>query len=154
MASIGDTIATRLRGDATFMALAQGLVWTRPLKRQNEGATPQAFGTAKQIKSVAVVVRERPQEPHTQERAIYGAYVSMPQIFLYAPAVDTGKAAIRAARTRIRDLMNGWTFRTDEGPMAFVRYIDNFGINDSEEFIGSVYDYCRIEVTSRYANEV
>lgn len=166
MASIVETIATRLRTDASlvgalssgsYAGLLKGGVWTRPLKREAPGDTPEAFrdvpGLGKVIKPSAVVL-DRGDAPHPQRPWIPSAFEQTVPVYLYAPATAGGKEAIALARVRIWELLDKYRFTTDNGPVAFVAYVSRVGIFDSEEFPEAVYDTLTYRVTSRIANEV
>lgn len=172
MASMVDELQARLVADATlvgtlgingYSGLLNGGVWTRPLRREPPAATEEAFYTAstggKAMRNGVCVIVDRGDQPHRQESAVPGAYTAVPYVYLYAGATAAGKAAIIAARKRIyvlldHDASDGWTFETDEGPIAFVEYVDRIGIQNSEEFPEAVFDYCRYRVTSRHASLV
>jgi hypothetical protein len=166
MASNIDIIATMLTADATlvgalgvdgYVGILRGGVWTRRLKRMSPGNTPHAFNgksEAAQLIRPAAVLIDRGDVPHRQRPAIPSAYVQTIPIYLYAPATATGKEAIKDARYRIWELLDKYTFVTENGPVAFVEYQERLGILDSEEFPEAVYDTVRYRVTSRLANEV
>lgn len=165
MASLVEIIHDRLAADATlvgvlgvngYSGILQGGVWTRPLKREGAGKTPEAFYVSEKGRMLrpAAVIVDRGEVEHPQRDAIPTAYDSFPLIYFYAPATATGKTAIRLASKRVFDLLDDWTFATENGPIAFVTYVDRVGILDSEEFIGTVYDYCRYRITSRVTNKV
>ena len=172
MGSLIEELAARLTADATlvgtlggngYSGILNGGVWTRPLRREAPGATLEAFYDAsfggKVMRDGVATIVDRGDVPHAQRRAIPSAYESYPTIYLYAGATSTGKATIIAARKRIFELLDhhasdGWTFVTDDGPLAFVEYVDRIGIQNSEEFPEAVFDQCRYRVTSRVASLV
>lgn len=139
-----------------YSGILQGGIWTRPLKREGAGKTTEAFYVSdkgRMLRPAAVIV-DRGEAEHAQRDAIPTAYESFPLIYFYAPATATGKTAIRLASKRVFDLLDDWSFATENGPIAFVRYVDRVGILDSEEFIGTVYDYCRYQIVSRVVSRV
>lgn len=151
-----DVVLLGSLGPAGYSGILQGGIYTRPLKAQGRGETLEAFYTTDKgrlLRPSAVII-DRGDSPHPQRDAVPTAYDSFPLIYFYAPAHDTGKTAIRNARERVFDLLHDWTFITENGPLAFVEYVDRVGLLDSEEFIGAVFDYCRYRVTSRLRNAV
>lgn len=166
MATTVEKIEERLLADSTLLGvlgldgyagILQGGLYTRPLKAEGRGSTPTAFYTSAEkgrlVRPSAVIV-DRGDVPHPQQFAVPTAINEFPLIYFYAPAHDSGKAAINDARERVFDLLNEWSFVTENGPVAFVKYVDRVGILDSEEFIGAVFDYCRYQVTTRLRNAV
>lgn len=166
MASNIETIHTTLMADTTLVGvlaagaypgILQGGVWTRRLKREPPGQTPYAFSSAdeagKLIRPSAVIV-DRGDVPHRQRAAIPSAYLQLLPIHIYAPATATGKEVIHDARYRIWELLDKLRFVTENGPVAFVEYVDRVGCFDSEDFPEAVYDIVRFRITSRIANEV
>lgn len=167
-----DALRDRLLADATlvgtlglngYSGILNGGVWTRPLRREPPGATEDAFYTTamggKAIRNGVCVIVDRGDREHRQFKAIPGAYVAERSIFIYAGATTTGKEVIAAARKRIYELLDhrasdGWTFVTDDGPIAFVEYAERVGVQNSEEFPEAVFDYCRYRITSRMAELV
>jgi hypothetical protein len=160
MASNVELLYTYLFADATlvgthgvsgYSGILRGGLWKRPLKQNGFGATPEAFtnGSKGDILMPAAVILDLGDGEHPQQREIPTAYTALPLIYFYAPATDSGKTAIRNAQERVYDLLKDYVFVTENGPLAFVRYVDRVGILDSEEFIGCVFDYCRYEITSR-----
>lgn len=155
-ALIADPILVGTLGVNGYSGILQGGVWTRPLKREGAGQTAEAFYTSEKGRMLrpAAVLLDRGDVEHSQRDAIPTAYDAFPLIYFYAPATATGKTAIRLARKRVFDLLDDWTFVTEYGPIAFVRYVDRVGILDSEEFVGTVYDYCRYQITSRVVSRI
>lgn len=140
-----------------YTGILRGGVWTRRLKREPPGHTPQAFnGTDEAAKLIrpAAVILDRGDAPHRQRPAIPSAYQQTIPVYVYAPATATGKEEIAAARYRIWELLDKFVFATENGPMAFVEYVDRVGILDVEEFPEAVCDTMRYRVVSRIANEV
>ena len=165
MASNVEVVAARLREDSILVGglgvngwsgILAGGVWTRRLKREPPGQTPEAFYASDKGRLIrpSAVVLDRGDVPHIQRDAIPSAYIQPIPIYLYAPATASGKADIVAARKRVYYMLNGWRFTTEDGPVAFVEYRDRVGILDSEEFVEAVYDTLRYEITSRLGHEV
>ena len=90
---------------------------------------------------------------HRQADAIPGAYDGIARVRLYASRSRDGNDRIEQACIRIRQLLEGWYFASEEGPMVFVRFEDFVEPYDTEEFIGARSTYCRIGLTGRYGNE-
>ncbi len=149
MATIVDHINTRLQSSASLLGTLSGGVWTRELKRTGPGATPGAFGPEGQMRPAAVIA-DQGDNLHPQAAAIPSAYSSFPQIYLYAPATESGKQAIAGAFGQIVTLLEGWTFQTDAGPVAFVSIVGRLGLRDSDELPGAVFDYVRCQVVARW----
>lgn len=128
----------------------KGGIWTRPIKREGAGATPEAFSSAhgRPIRTCAALV-DSGENAHSQSRLIPTSYLQTIDIWFYTMPTATGKEELRQAQRRIALLLDGWTFDTDDGYVGFVRYISRRGMLDSESFIGAVDDYCRYEVVSR-----
>lgn len=154
---LADVILVGTLAMGEYPGILRGGVWERRLKREPPGNTPHAFSgedeAAKLIRPAAVVL-DRGDEPHPQRPAIPSAYYQPVPIYLYAPATGTGKAALKDARRRIWELLHDLVFPTEDGPMAFVEYINRQGILDCEEFPEAVQDIVRYRITSRIANEV
>lgn len=158
---IADNIYERLKNDATltgslsggqYTGILKGGVWDRPIKREGPAATTEAFYQSingANLRPCAVVL-DGGQTPHFQEESIPHAYNSMPLITLFATASRSGKTALDSAASRIYVLLHNWSFVTNEGPVAFVRFADRTGVRDSEEFIGGISCAIRYQVTSRY----
>lgn len=140
-----------------YGGILRGGVWTRRLKREPPGNTPYAFSgeddQAKLIRPAAVVL-DRGDEPHPQRPAVPSAYIQSLPIHIYAPATATGKGDIKDARKRIWTVLDGLVFPTEDGPMAFVEYVNRQGVLDCEEFPEAVYDVVRYRITSRLSNGV
>lgn len=155
-----DTILTGsyLGSSSGWSGLAKGGVWKQPLKRDNSGATPEAFFIGKNGKAIrpSIVVLDRGDRRHPQYLAIPGAYVGSIIIQFYGLAVQSGKDAVAAMRARVYTLLDfdasGWTFQTSDGPRAFLHLAERYGIHDSETFTEAVEDYQRYDLTSRYGN--
>lgn len=154
---MGDAALVGVLGVNGYSGILTGGCWTRRLKRSKPGWTREAFydaGQKGQVIRPSAVILDRGDSPHAQRDAIPSAYVQPVPIYLYALATDGGKAALSSARNRIYTLLNGWTFVTANGPVAFVEYVSRQGQLDSEEFTEAVFDVLRFEITSRVANEV
>lgn len=167
MASNIETILARLVADSTLLGapaaegyagLAKGGIWDRKIKRNGPGNTPQAFWTADQGRMIrpCISIRDMGEVLHRQESAIPSAYNQFVWIYYYAPALASGKEAIRDMRRRVYELIDftysGWTFASEDGPVVFPRLLDRRGTHDSETFPEAVEDYQRFELTSRYAH--
>ncbi|MDQ3168364.1 MAG: hypothetical protein M3P94_06925 [Chloroflexota bacterium] len=160
-------VINRLKTDATlvgtlgptgYSGILQGGVWDRPLRRDpGPGQTVDAFyeaGVRGRMIRPSIVVVDRGDAPHPQEEAIYTAYRQDCYVYFYAPATTSGKNSIYAAQGRVKQLLHYWRFQTDDGPWASVDYVGRLGVYDNEEFIGSVMDYSRYQITSRFSDEV
>ncbi len=149
MATVVDQINARLQSSAALMGTLTGGVWTREIKRTGPGSTPSAFGPEGQIRPAATI-SDQGEGQHPQGDAVPTAYNAFPLIFLYAPATESGRQALAAAFNEIVSLLHEWTFVTTAGPVAFVRVVGRFGVRDSDELPGSVFDYVRCQVTARW----
>lgn len=141
-----------------FSGYLSGGLWRRPIKRAADPSAPSAGSTAAafgdvgaeggRIRYVATMLDEG-ERAHVQELAIPTAMVYAFWVTFFAPAHDAGKAAIRNAQERIYDLLYGYQFQTENGPLARVYFEGTSGVTDSEEFIGAVTDLCRYTVIYR-----
>ena len=170
MAENVEIIADYLRADATLLGtfdalsnswsgLARGGIWTRKIKRFGAGNTPQAFTAhddkASMIKP-SISIRDMGDTRHRQEDAIPTAYNQFIWIYFYAPALASGKEAVKDMRRRVYELLDftysGWRFTTEDGTLARLELVDRRGRHDSETFKEAVEDYQRYQITSRYAD--
>lgn len=142
-------------GASGYGGILQGGVWTRALKREPPGNTPEAFYDSDKGRMIrpSAVLLDRGDTPHRQRAAIPSAYEQTVPIYLYAPATASGKQAMVNARRRIYSLLNDIWMTTENGWPGYLMYIDRLGITDSEEFPEAVYDLLRYRLTSRITNE-
>ena len=143
-------------GGNGYTGYLQGGIYDKPLRREKPAATPDAFWQSAHGQALrpSAVIRDRGDVQHPQEAWVPGAFDQMVLVYFYAQGVATGKQAIHDAARRARELLDQWRFTTEFGTVAFVKYIDRLGLQDSEEFIGGIFDYCRFRITTRYGNEV
>jgi hypothetical protein len=162
--TVVETIAQRLRSDATlvgtlsgesYTGILKGGVWTRRLKREPPGDTPAAFyqsDKGRMIKPSAVVL-DGGERRHEAEGAIHGAYRQTVRIFLYAPATASGKQAIHDAADIIWSLVSflpsGWAIPLPNGNSGFASLLSRTGIAESEQFSEAVFDVLSFEIVGR-----
>ena len=169
MAENINIIADYLRSDADllgsldgdhYIGYAQGGIWTRRLQRDGDfGLTPEAFYVSDKGRMIrpSIVVLDRGDVPHRQRQAIPSSYIQTVHVYYYAPATESGKAAIVNMRRRVYELIDheasgGWVFASEDGPVVFVNLITRFGRRDSETYPEAVEDYQQYALTSRYAD--
>lgn len=167
MAENHEIIANYLAADATLLGslgvngysgILQGGIWTRPLKRQGFGATPEAFWLSDKGRLVrpSAVILDGDDRDHPQALSIPTAYNQEIIIYIHVPSTATGKGKAHDARRRIYNLIDfetsGWRFTTADGTLARLRYDGRIGLRDHEELVGSKYLFLRYEVTSRHAD--
>lgn len=138
-----------------YSGILQGGVWTRALKREPPGNTPEAFYASDKGKMIrpAAVLLDRGDTPHPQRAAVPSAYVQSLPIYLYAPATATGKQAMTDARRRIFEILSDVWITTTDGWRGQVLYMDRIGVTDSEEFPEAVYDLLRYRLVSRISSK-
>jgi hypothetical protein len=141
--SVTAQIASILAGDAQLAAILTGGVWTRPLKREGPGATPEAFAPTGQVRPAAVV---RDGTETADGSGPDTAFLGFPQVFLYAPATASGRLAIDAAVTRIVELLHGATVDGAGETGAGLRITSRLGIDDDPVMAGTVMDLIRLQV--------
>jgi hypothetical protein len=144
-------IITRLETDPAIVALFGTRIYTREIKSSGPGATPDAFGVAGHMRTSLRVIDHGDAQ---SQAAIIGAaphsFQAFPLIYLYDQAVETGKANIREAKRLIRLRLNGYRWIDDGGMWSEIAYLDSWGIHDSDEFPGAVYDYVRLQVRGHH----
>jgi hypothetical protein len=136
-------IANLLANDAVLAAVLTGGVWTRPLKREGPGATPEAFAPSGQVRPAAVV---RDGGEAADGAGPDGAYLGYPQVFLYAPATANGRAALESAFARIVELLHNASVVGAGESGAGVRIASRLGIDDDPVLAGTVMDMIRLQV--------
>jgi hypothetical protein len=139
-------IHARLTGDATLTTLLTGGIYTRPIKRSGDGATPNAFSTTPPywVRPAAVVT------DGTDEAMPLGpdaAFSSFPWVYLYGTRDDTGKNTIANAWDRMFSLLHNWRFATGRGTGARVTVIGRLGVIDDDEDSTRVVGGMRLQVT-------
>ena len=139
-------ILNRLTSDGSLTLLLPGGIWTRPLKREGEGATPTAFAPTfpYQPRAAAVVV------DGTDESAAFGpdgSFVSFPWVYLYAEPHENGKATIANAVDQIFGLLHGWHFATGNGTDCEVRVIGRLAVMDDPDATDRVMGGMRLQVS-------
>ena len=139
-------ILNRLTSDGSLTSLLAGGVYTRPLKREGDGATPTAFAPTfpYQPRAAAVVV------DGTDEQTAFGpdgAFVSFPWVYLYAEPHENGKATIANAWDQIFGLLDGWHFATGNGTDCEVRVIGRLGVMDDPDATDRVMGGMRLQVS-------
>ena len=139
-------ILNRLSGDATFSGLLPGGIYTRPLKREGVGNTPNAFAPTfpYQPRAAAVVV------DGTDEQTAFGpdgSFTSFPWVYLYAEPHDNGKATIANAWDQLFSLLHGWHFATGNGTDCEVRVIGRLAVMDDPDATDRVMGGMRLQVT-------
>lgn len=152
-----DTALVGTLGPNGYSGILQGGLWDRPLKREGAARTEAAFYgesvAAMQVRPSGVIL-DGGDLPHNQRLSIPQAYVQYIYVYFYAPPTSTGKTKMAEAQRRIMVLLDDTWFKTDDGPMAEVRYINRRGIVESEGFPGALEDYCRYQIVSRYSNAI
>lgn len=142
--------------EPAYSGILEGGLWDKPIKQAGDGVTEYAFyqtSRGHQIRPCGYV-RAPSRLRHRQASAIPGAYLGNATVYLYADRSATGKKRLELACRRIRQLTEGWSFVSSEGPVVFVSFVDAVEPYDTEEFPGAIATYCRLELTGRYANEV
>lgn len=142
-------------GTSGYSGILQGGVWTRALKRDPPGNTPEAFydsDKGRMIRTSAVIL-DRGDAPHRQRMAIPTSYEQTIPIYLYASATASGKNDMISARRRIHELLNNIWITTETNQRGYISYVERVGVTDSEEFPEAVYDLLRYRLTSRVSGE-
>lgn len=125
-------IVNRLTSDGSLATLLPGGIYTRPLKREGDGSTPNAFASTfpYQPRAAAVVV------DGTDETTAFGpdgSFVSFPWVYLYAEPHQGGKDTIANAWDQIFGLLHGWHFATGNGTDCEVRVIGRLAVMDDQD---------------------
>jgi hypothetical protein len=160
-----DTIASRLRNDPTltgtlsgesYTGILKGGVWTRRLKREPPGETPEAFYVSSRGKIIkpSAVVLDGGEQRHQAVTAIHGAYRQIIRIYLYATATQSGKDAIENAFERIYELLDfsasGWTLGLTATSTGFLVFQGRTGLAESEQFSEAVFDILAFDLIARH----
>lgn len=144
-------IRARIESDPALVALLVGGIYEREIKATGPGATPDAFGEAGHVRTAMNIVdRGDSQSQAAVAGVALHAFVAFPLLYLYDQAVATGKANIRQAKTLLRARLHGHRFLDDGGMWSEITYVDSWGIHDSDEFPGAVYDYVRLQVRGHH----
>lgn len=150
MAEVQDAVAARLTGDATLIGLGFAAVFTRWLKRDGPGSTPSAFDPTTGRLNRSIVVLDGGENAHPSPQPGYETLLwdSLPPIYLFAEATQSGKDAVDAADRRVQELLNGWHISLPSGEQAVARVVGNrVALEDSEQFPGNVVSIRRPRIT-------
>lgn len=106
-----DLVVARLAGDPAVAAALPGGVYGRDLKRDGQGATPDAYAPnpPNQPRPAAVVVDDGEVD------ALLGPPLSQAgtvSVWFYAPRTQSGRDAIAAAVEASRRALSGWAWTT------------------------------------------
>ena len=145
------TIATRtlsrLTVDSSLNALLTGGIYSRELKREGPGATPNAFAPTPpyQVRPSAVVRDDGDADDGVGPG---GAQFTFVTVWFYAPATDNGKAAIADAVELTKGLLIGWRMPTPNGTGATVENVaGRLGVRDDPVMSGTVVDNVRFQIS-------
>lgn len=146
--TIVSRIHSRISGGG-LNTLLPGGIWTRPIKREGNGATPTAFDADGDPLPAAVVVDGTDQQTPFGPDA---SFMSFPQIYIYAQPHDTGKATIAEAWDQMYGLLHKWRFATGNGTDAEVQVIGRLGVMDDEPGSDRILGGMRLQVTGLWRN--
>lgn len=151
---VGDVVTAS--SPDSWGGILQGGLWERQIKSIGPGATVEAFYDAAGARLIRPCgfVRAPLRQRHSQADGIPSAFLAISTIYLYADRSSSGRSRLELACLRIRQLTDGWVFKSTEGPMVFAKYLDSSEPSDTEEFISAIQCLCRIQFDGRYANEV
>lgn len=128
-----------------------GGVYDRPLSRDGEGATPNAFAPSfpYQQRPAAVVADGTDQaDPLGPD----GSFHSFPWVYFYAPRTAQGKDTIADAWDAAFALLHGWRFATGNNTGALVKVISRLAVMDDPEDTQRVLGGMRLQVTGLWRN--
>ena len=117
---IATVILNRLSGDGTFSGLLPGGVYDRPLKREGDGETPNAFAPTfpYQPRPAAVVVDGSDE---TDAFGPDGSFMSFPWVYFYAAPTQSGKDTIANAWDVAFSALHNYRFATGNGTGAQIK---------------------------------
>lgn len=144
--TIVTSILNRLTGDASLTATLTGGIYDRPIKREGDGSTPDAFADTRpyQPRPAAVVTDGTDGADLLGPN---GSYQSFPWVYLYAPPHQSGKNTIADAWDQMHSLLHNWRLPTANNTDALVTVIGRLGVMDDPEMPDRVLGGMRLQVT-------
>lgn len=136
-----------------WSGILQGGLYDRPIRRETQAATPDAFYQTERGQNIRASGWVR--APSRSKHAFgFGAYEGICRVYLFSTRSRDGRDRIEQGSIRIRELIEGWSFVSAEGRKVSTEYDDFVEPYDSEEFFASVATYCRIRIRGSYGNEI
>lgn len=150
--TLQDGIATILRADAELMALLPGRVWTRRIRRNDNGpelpptpgSTPEAFDEAGRIRRCASVLNE---QASTDPLGPTGAYSAFPEIWLRCLPHEREKALMEQAARRVIRLLEGAHVAGPAGEGILLGVVGRMMPDDDPILTPAVVDMIRVQAT-------
>lgn len=151
--TIQNGIAAILRADAELMALLPGMVWTRRIKRNDNGAdlpptpgsTPEAFDAAGRIRPCASILNEMASSDPIGPA---GAYHAFPEVWLRCLPHESEKLKLDAAARRIIALLDGARVAGPAGEGVILGVAGRMMPDDDPLITPAVVDMIRVQATS------
>lgn len=151
--TIQNGIAELLRADDDLMALLPGRVWTRRIKRNDNGpalpptpgSTPEAFDSAGRILRCASVLNEMAS---ADPLGPGGAYNAFPEIWLRCLPHETEKVRLDQAARRIIALIDGAIVTGPSGEGVILAVAGRMMPDDDPFITPAVVDMIRVQATS------
>lgn len=144
MYAITTAVLSHLGGDAALAALAPGGVYDRVPKRTQPGATPAAFLPlpGKEVPRLReTITLFGPNEVLPGDGPVQTGVVVLRlgflRLYYYVPATASGKVAIDAIDTRVRQLLHDWQLDLAYGATATFAELDSSDLAESDHFPGS-----------------
>lgn len=125
-----EAVVARLQGDPDLMAVLAGGVYARDVKRQGDGATPDAYAATPPHtpKPAAVVVDDGETDDILGPPAAQLGFVS---VWFYAARSASGRQAVATALELARRRLVGWSWPTANlTPAAVVAPGFRLGVRD------------------------
>jgi hypothetical protein len=148
---IAATIQSRLSADSGVTTLLTGGVYDHPLKREGDGATPNAFAPTfpYQPRPAAVVVDGSDEQ---EAFGPDGSFSSYPWVYFYAAPTQTGKDTIANAWESAFSSLHNYRFATGNGTGAQIKVIGRLATLDDPEVTDRVMGGMRLQVTGLWRN--
>lgn len=144
--TVVDRVVERLTTDSDLTALLTGGIYTRELKREGNGATPDAFSSTPPYQPrPAAVIRDNGDV--TDLLGPGGAQSSYITIWVLAQAHQSGRDAIAAAIELIKGRLIGWSFPNANGAGATVENVSGrIGIHDDPVVPNRIQDAITVQI--------
>lgn len=155
-----DAVYDRLSADSGLLAILTGGIWKQPLsfgvrdglgKANPPGSTPEAYDAASKWPRPAASVPER--ESVHDPLGISTAFMTFPQIWIYAPKVSSGFAAVQSAWQAVFGLLHLWTYTTTNGTGVEIRVVSQPAPGDDPQDDRRIFAMMRLQADGLWRRE-